>query len=288
MSATIARARFASWTGGCVLIGRTGFIPEHAHYAIQVVVGTAPGIRVRSGDAWNEYAGAVIPSRRPHSIDASGLDACAVLFIEPETPEGRMLAMRYLHSGVAPLPAASVAATARAIFAAAAAGDGGARLTDECRKLLRALIGDTEQPAIADARVMRAIAYVNANLHDDLTLERVAGEAYLSPSRFRHLFVENTGMALRSYILWRRFLYVWELLNRGASLSQAAHTAGFADAAHLTRTSRKFFGFPPSALQLVPNGVPAIPAIVPAPSAGLLTRPAPRQTGLPLSLARAA
>jgi AraC-like DNA-binding protein len=77
----------------------------------------------------------------------------------------------------------------------------------------------------------------------------VAAEAFLSPSRFRHLFVEQTGMALRPYILWRRFIRVWELVTAGASLSTAAHGAGFADAAHLTRTSRRMFGFPPSAMQ---------------------------------------
>lgn len=57
-------------------------------------------------------------------------------------------------------------------------------------------------------------------------------------------------MALRPYILWRRFLRVWELAMTGASLSAAAHAAGFADSAHLTRTSRRMFGFPPSAMQV--------------------------------------
>jgi AraC-like DNA-binding protein len=57
-------------------------------------------------------------------------------------------------------------------------------------------------------------------------------------------------MALRPYILWRRFLHVWDLLATGATLSSAAHAAGFADAAHLTRTSRSMFGFPPSALEV--------------------------------------
>ena len=81
--------------------------------------------------------------------------------------------------------------------------------------------------------------------------EEVADEACLSPSRFRHLFVEETGMALRPYILWRRFISVWELLMAGESISAAAHAAGFADAAHLTRTSRSMFGIPPSALQML-------------------------------------
>ena len=57
-------------------------------------------------------------------------------------------------------------------------------------------------------------------------------------------------MALRPYILWRRFLRVWELMTARESLSAAAHAAGFADAAHLSRTCRRMFGFPPSALQL--------------------------------------
>jgi transcriptional regulator GlxA family with amidase domain len=30
----------------------------------------------------------------------------------------------------------------------------------------------------------------------------------------------------------------------------AAHAAGFADAAHLSRTSRSVFGFPPSAMHM--------------------------------------
>jgi AraC family transcriptional regulator len=75
--------------------------------------------------------------------------------------------------------------------------------------------------------------------------------ACLSPSRFRHLFAEQTGMALRQYILWRRFVSVWEHRMNGESLSTAAHAAGFADSAHLTRTSRRMIGIPPSLMDIV-------------------------------------
>jgi AraC-like DNA-binding protein len=92
----------------------------------------------------------------------------------------------------------------------------------------------------------------------------------LSPSRFRHLFVAETGMAFRPYVLWRRFVHVWELLARGTSLTAAAHAAGFADAAHLSRTSRSTFGYPPSALHIErPAFAPArrsAPAVVSRPS----------------------
>jgi len=116
---------------------------------------------------------------------------------------------------------------------------------------VRALTGGVEPSLVSDERILRATAYIKSHLEAPLTLEEVAAEAFLSPSRFRHLFVEQTGMALRPYILWRRFLRVWELLMEGASLSTAAHAAGFADAAHLTRTCRRMFGFPPSLMQMV-------------------------------------
>jgi AraC-like DNA-binding protein len=74
--------------------------------------------------------------------------------------------------------------------------------------------------------------------------------AHLSPGRFRHLFVEETGMPLRTYVLWRRLLQVWNLLMQGQSLSEAAHAVGFADSAHLSRTSRAMFGTTPSALRM--------------------------------------
>jgi AraC-like DNA-binding protein len=116
--------------------------------------------------------------------------------------------------------------------------------------VIRQLTGGVEPAVVSDERILRAIAYINHHLSATLTLEEVAAEACLSPSRFRHLFVEQTGTALRPYVLWRRFLRAWEFVLRGESLSTAAHEAGFADAAHLSRTSNRMFGFPPSALQV--------------------------------------
>jgi AraC family transcriptional regulator len=83
-----------------------------------------------------------------------------------------------------------------------------------------------------------------------ILLADVARQANLSPGRFRHLFVEETGMPLRTYVLWRRLLRVWTLLMQGETLSRAAHAAGFADSAHLSRTARSMFGLAPSSLNV--------------------------------------
>lgn len=242
---------FVPLEGACMLIGRSvGMVPEHAHYAIQIAFGSEPGVRFRErgDDDWTEYDGVIIRSRQPHAMDATGVRANAVIFVEPETREGRALTERYLSGGMAHLPSELVADLRRELYDAwdNRRAEATALAT---RRVIDVLTGGVQPSSASDERILRAIAYIKAHLDAPLTLDQVASEACLSPSRFRHLFVAETGMALRPYILWRRFLLVWELLMDGASLSTAAHRAGFADAAHLTRTSRTIFGFPPSALQ---------------------------------------
>ena len=250
MSAT-AVGQFVSWNGGCLFIGKNNpVVPMHAHYAIQVAFGREWGIAFRTSDddAWTEYGGAIIPSRQPHTMNPTRMSANAVMFVEPETREGRLLDELYLAQGIAAMPEASLAA-AQALFERWDAGDHEGLIAG-CMALIRSLTGNVEPKAPSDERILKAVAWINANLDQKITLEEVAAQVFLSPSRFRHLFIEETGMALRPYILWRRFLKVWDLIMGGASVSDAAHGAGFADAAHLTRTSRRMFGFPPTVMTM--------------------------------------
>lgn len=246
----------------------------HAHYAIQIAFGSERGIRFRTTnhDDWTEYGAVVIPSRQPHAMDASHVGASAVLFVEPETREGRALAERWLSAGgIVELPDDLLRDAGAALFAAWHAPGTERAITDAARAVVRALTDGVLPSVVSDERILRAVAYVRSHLDQSLTLEEVAAEAFLSPSRFRHLFVEQTGMALRQYILWRRFLRVWEVLMSGASLSAAAHEAGFADAAHLTRTSRQMFGLAPSAMRMLEPLRPEPPSL-PMPASNPMAR----------------
>jgi len=260
--------QFLSWDGGCLMIGRArGITPMHSHYAIQIAFGPTHGIRFRPTDQtpWTEYDGVVIASRQPHTMDATHVALNAIIFIEPERREGRALAERFGAEGISALPAELLSEVAAALFATWQEERNAAALIAAAQRVVRMLTGGVEPSVVSDERILRAIAYINSHLDASLTLEEVAEVAFLSPSRFRHLFVEQTGEALRPYILWRRFVRVWELMQAGESLSAAAHSAGFADAAHLSRTSRRMFGFPPSMLQLtgpLPSGAPAVSSSV--------------------------
>jgi len=244
-----ARGHFLTWNGGCLFIGRAGaVVGVHAHYAIQIAFGTEPGIRFRASDReeWAAYDGVVIQSRQPHAMDATVVPGNVVIFVEPETNEGRALTELYSQHGILAMPNEVAARAAALMFSVYRDQRTAPALIDAARRVIQDLTHGVLPTVVSDERILRATAYIQQHLSEPLTLEQVASEVFLSPSRFRHLFVEQTGLALRPYILWRRFLRVWELLMAGESLSSAAHMAGFADAAHLTRTSRRMFGFPPS------------------------------------------
>jgi len=259
VSATVGAGRFVAWDGGCLFIGRHHTpVPVHAHQAIQLVMGRDARHFVRAGEQapWIEYSAAVIPSHQPHGIDVTHADYGIVVFVEPETREGRAIAERHIRGGVSEVGSASLETAAHHLFDTWLRQENEQAIAAAARSLVSLLSEGIEPTIITDERILRAIAYIGANLASPLTLDEVASHVFLSPSRFRHLFAEQTGMGLRPYVLWRRFLHIWNLVMRGVSLSTAAHSAGFADAAHLTRTSKRMFGFAPSAMQLVAGTPP--------------------------------
>jgi AraC-like DNA-binding protein len=257
MASPVGIGHFVTWDGGCMFVSRaTAVTPLHSHYATQIAFGSEPGIRFRPTDdvEWTPYDGVVIASRQPHTMDATVVPYNTVIFVEPETRAGRALAERYGTAGIASLDAATSGRLGKLVFDAWLERRSETAVREAAQHVIRELTGGVEPIVVSDERILKAISYINSHLDSELSLDEVASVAFLSPSRFRHLFVEQTGLGLRPYILWRRFVRATELIIMGGeSISAAAHIAGFADAAHLTRTSKRMFGFAPS------GGQPAAP-----------------------------
>jgi AraC family transcriptional regulator len=252
MTKRMGVGQFFAWEGGCLFIGHHDRqVPLHAHQAMQLVVASEGDHRVRGSDSepWSPYSIAAIPTRQPHSLDVTASDYGAVIFVEPETSEGRAITQRCT-TGITEVGTSPLREISQAMFDAWLH-----KRKDEtvanARRLVTTLGTGIDRTEVTDPRIMSAVVYINQHLDRAITLDEVASYACLSPSRFRHVFSEQIGMGLRPYILWRRFLLVWELLMKGGSLSEAAHAAGFSDAAHLSRTSVQAFGFAPSGIQLL-------------------------------------
>jgi AraC-like DNA-binding protein len=99
-----------------------------------------------------------------------------------------------------------------------------------------------------DKRVTRVLAAIREADDLRISIDTAAAMAFLSPSRFAHLFKQQVGLPFRHYMLWRKLARAMLVIGRVGTISAAAHEAGFADAAHLTRTFYQMFGLAPSVM----------------------------------------
>lgn len=95
----------------------------------------------------------------------------------------------------------------------------------------------------------RRIARLLDDLRDpDADRAHAVARTGLSPAHVAALFVRDVGVAMRTFLLWRRLLHGLAHVAP-LDLTSAAHAAGFADLAHFSRTCRRMLGYAPSVLQ---------------------------------------
>lgn len=112
---------------------------------------------------------------------------------------------------------------------------------------LMAVLGLPKQ-ARKDARITAAVQRLRAKPDELHSLADLASAAKLSQSRFLHLFKDTTGVPLRRYRIWNRMGAAVKCIGSGATLTEAAHAAGFASSAHFSAAFRAMFGMAPSRL----------------------------------------
>lgn len=253
--ATKAHGRILFWEGGSLWLFsappglRYPKTDLHAHHAIQITIALTGRIDFDSdGGHFGGEAIAIAPDVM-HAFEGSGL--VAHVFVASDGQVGRQLIrMLFAQTSIASIPIGSLGelpARLRATFEDPLHRD------DDLRSLGRALVaqlvGQDTRLAVRDPRIQRMIAWVSARLDDDPSLDEIAAFVGLSPGRTRHLFVKETGLPFRTFVLWLRLNRALELFVCGASLTEAAHGAGFADSAHLSRTFRRMFGIAAASLR---------------------------------------
>ena len=104
--------------------------------------------------------------------------------------------------------------------------------------------------ALAPAvRRLHLLAPHSARARAPEEVQALARSVGLSPSRLMHVFTESIGIPLRPYLSWLRVQRAAMAIVNGSPLGDAAHTAGFADASHMTRTFKRMLGAAPSVLR---------------------------------------
>lgn len=101
---------------------------------------------------------------------------------------------------------------------------------------------------VIDKRIKQIIRQLDKCLEGDCIkpktwrAAKVASQLCLSESRFLHLFSQELGVSWRPYLLWRRMMCAVQAILNNTSATHAAHSAGFSDSAHLSRTFKNTFG----------------------------------------------
>jgi AraC-like DNA-binding protein len=248
---TTGRGRILLWRGGSIWIGRAEQPTDvHSHHAIQISLALSDGnLHFREADnVWKDFAAAVIPAHCPHAFKASG-QLVANVFVEPESLEGQKIRERF-SDGIVSLSGG----IGRPGIEALALMYKERRSDEELIACARDVINElaaTSTCAVrpVDGRIVRAIELLHEQLGQAINLSDIANSVHLSPERFRHLFIEQTGLRFRPYILWLRLGNALSAYAAGANLTDASYAGGFADSAHFSRTFKRMFGAAPISIK---------------------------------------
>jgi AraC family transcriptional regulator len=252
----IAAGRIAFWEGGSLWVFDVpggGKAPPradlHSHHAFQLTFSLGGSFTLHLEDTTIDSPYAIVAPDAPHAFEARGL--VALLFVEPEGRAGRSLTQLMQDAPAANLTAEQ-ARDAPALIKAAFEhpSDPRSALREAGIEFTNRIAGHTARTLEPDRRVRQIIKWANDNLEGAIAINEAAQSVGLSPSRASHLFVEETGLPFRTYVLWLRVTRAVDAHLDGMNLTEAAQEAGFADSAHLSRTFKRMFGLPAASLQM--------------------------------------
>ena len=249
--------RLYFWGSRALYLGPDVPAIVHSHHAIQVCIGLSGPVRLRTGAStrWGNYAGAIIPSNVPHETDVPA-ELLATFWLDPDTPNAKRLVSPSVGRAILHIDREKLDQLLPKLHACWRALCDSKRAAEVLDEVVR-ILASSQQAAPTDPRVARACKLLAAARR--APLEEIAAGVSLSASRLSHLFRAELGLPPRRYQLWLRLRDAIGELQNGCSVTEAAHAAGFADVAHLSRTFRRMLGFTPSTLLQVSRFVQAAP-----------------------------
>lgn len=221
------------WVHGAIADNR-----RHAHHALQVAWSTSGTVaRLAVGEGHSEGTCLIVDGGVSHSL---ALEGGVVALIDATSKLASRIREAHL---------------AKTQWAAASS----CWSHGEEAELMTSLAGEDCNEKEIDARVQKVLQWLDtmedaARWHE-VTLKGALAEAHLSRSRFLHLFSGEVRSPWRTYLVWRRALVAMTLAANGASLTEAAHAAGYSDSAHLSRQFVSLFGVTPAAFAKISHFV---------------------------------
>jgi AraC family transcriptional regulator len=95
-------------------------------------------------------------------------------------------------------------------------------------------------------RIQQTIDYIETNLDNDITLDKLASLAYCSKFHYHRTFQAMVGETVMEYVRKRRVTFaVNEILNTNKKLIDIAYNSGFGSQVDFSRTFKRIYGITP-------------------------------------------
>jgi transcriptional regulator GlxA family with amidase domain len=112
--------------------------------------------------------------------------------------------------------------------------------------------GQTQHSALLEfggARFAKLNAWISEHLADDLSVERLAAEAAMSPRNFARAYAAETGVTPAKAVERMRIEAARAALEAGDAIQEIARRTGFGDSERMRRAFVRLYGAPPAALR---------------------------------------
>lgn len=107
--------------------------------------------------------------------------------------------------------------------------------------------GNLPRPSMPEnRRVLEIMAYLDENLSEEISIDRMAETFYISKYYMMRLFQKETGTTIHGYLTQKRLLRSRELISGGMRATEACYACGFHSYSSFTRAYGKYFGTTPT------------------------------------------
>ena len=104
------------------------------------------------------------------------------------------------------------------------------------------------------AGIHKAIQFINDNICESLTVDKICGAAHMSKYHFCRKFKNNTGLTVMEYILKTRLVMAKNILAKEkASVTEVSNRCGFSSVSYFSRIFKEQTGATPKEFRKNPS-----------------------------------
>ena len=97
-----------------------------------------------------------------------------------------------------------------------------------------------------NSRILDILRYIDAHLTEDLTIDSISEQFYISKFHMMRLFRQEVGQTIHNYLCDRRLIHARDLISQGLSATESSFRSGFRSYSSFTRAYSKRFGTTPT------------------------------------------